>query len=179
MLLPALRLFLAASFLAAACATPEGDPAREPTDNDPPLGDLNELMAGAPKADEIPRGDFGKYDALAPKKHTALRELMSPVKNQGKRGVCSIFSTTGLMEHLYIAAGHPVPDFSEQYLQWSTKIQLGAFPTSSGSNDGINLQAINQFGVVEESAWPYESVQWGIEQDEACDGEKTQPTYCY
>jgi hypothetical protein len=177
---PVLRLIFAASLLAACSPGGEGPDTREPTDNDPPLADLDELLAGAPKADEIPRDSgLGKYDALIPKKHTELRELMSPVKSQGKRGVCSIFSTTGLMEHLYIAAGHPVPDFSEQYLQWSTKIQLGAFPTSSGSNDGINIQAINQYGVVEESVWPYEPVQWGVENDPACDGEDTQPTHCY
>jgi hypothetical protein len=158
------------------CALDTAEP--EALDNDPPLSDLNALMEGAPKADDIPR-ELAKVDELAPRANSDLHSLMSPVKSQGKRGVCSIFSTVGLMEHLYIAAGHPTPDFSEQYLQWSTKFQLGAFPATSGSSDGINLQAINYYGIVAESVWPYQPVQWSTLEDPACTGEDDQPTLCY
>ncbi len=146
-------------------------------DNDPPLANLNELMDGAPMAKDLPR-EWEDFDIVY-SKYTGLAPLMSPVKSQGRRGVCSIFATTGLMEHLYIAAGYPNPDFSEQFLQWSTKFETGAFPETSGSNDGVNLTTIAHYGIPQESAWPYEKDQWGIGEDPACDGEDTQPTYCY
>ncbi len=94
-------------------------------------------------------------------------ELQSPVKSQGSRGVCSIFSTVALMEHLYLKEGTLAdPDFSEQYLQWSAKFEVGSFPNTSGSNANSNLRAINRFGIVDEQAWPYESQPWKSGDDE-------------
>ena len=146
-------------------------------DGDAPLSDLDALLDGAPSNDELPFEI--KADGPAPRQHDDLLALQSPVKSQGRRGVCSIFSTAGLMEHLYIAGGMENPDFSEQYLQWSAKFEVGSFPNTSGSNAYYNLRAITQHGVPAEAAWPYEVDQWGVEEDEACDGEDDQPTRCY
>ncbi len=140
-----------------------------------PLSSYEELFRGAPSKADLPRDD--KADAVYPKQFD-LVDLQSPVRNQGRRGTCSIFSTTGLMEHLYIAAGMADPDFSEQYLQWSVKTQVGAFPNSAGSNARNNLTAINRYGIVEERYWPYESRQWSSSDDPECTGEKM-PTKCY
>lgn len=169
---------LAALFAAGACAAPEaGD--LEATDNDPPLHDETELFAGTPKNDEVAR-ELGKFDHTLVARHTDLVPLVSPVRNQARRGVCSIFSTVGLMEHLYIAEGTITdPDFSEQYLQWSAKFEVGSFPSSSGSNAFYNLQAINRFGIVDEATWPYETTQWDTLDDPECDGEDDQPTKCF
>ncbi len=94
--------------------------------------------------------------------------------------MCSIFSTVALMEHLYIKEGTLAdPDFSEQYLQWATKFEVGAFPHTSGSNAGSNLQAISQYGIVTEDVWPYDSYTWTSSNDPACDGGDAQPTACY
>ncbi|MBV1859471.1 MAG: proprotein convertase P-domain-containing protein [Nannocystaceae bacterium] len=141
------------------------------------MSDLDALLDGAPTNDELPFEI--KADGPTPRQHRDLLELQSPVKSQGRRGVCSIFSTTGLMEHLYIAGGMEDPDFSEQYLQWSAKFEVGSFPNTSGSNAYYNLRAITQYGVPSEAAWPYEADQWGVDEDEACDGEDDQPTRCY
>jgi len=150
-----------------------------PVDNNPPLADADVLLGGEPEPASIQRID-APFDGLLPSAHNDLVALMSPVKSQGKRGVCSIFSTAGLMEHLYIKEGTIVdPDFSEQYLQWSAKFEVGSFPNTSGSNAFYNLRAIRDFGIVEESAWPYESIQWGVDEDEDCTGEDDQPTRCY
>lgn len=118
------------------------------------------------KADEIFPAQF---DLIA---------TQSTVKNQGSRGVCSIFSTVALMEHIYIKKGAVQPDFSEQFLQWSVKAELGKFTDTSGSNGTSNLEAINRFGVVEESVYPYQSYPWTTMNDAACTGEK-QPYICY
>ncbi len=144
---------------------------------DAPLSDLDALLDGAPTNDELPFEI--KADGPSPRQHDDLRELQSPVKSQGRRGVCSIFSTAALMEHLYLAAGMEDPDFSEQYLQWSAKFEVGSFPNSSGSNAYYNLRAISQYGIPAEDAWPYEANQWGETDDAECDGEDDQPTRCY
>lgn len=169
--------FLAAAGLLAGCA-PESLPASPYDDGAYPVSDLDALMADAPDnkslVDDTPVG--ARFDAL----HAGLVALQSPVKSQGRRGVCSIFSTAALMEHLYLVEGTlPEPDFSEQYLQWSAKFEVGAFPNTSGSNAYSNLRAVSEYGIPAEQAWPYETNQWGVADDAECDGEDDQPTRCY
>jgi subtilisin-like proprotein convertase family protein len=109
-------------------------------------------------------------------------EFQSPVKSQGSRGVCSVFATTAFMEHAYIVEGSLIdPNFSEQYLQWSAKEQVGMFRNTSGSNAYYNLRAISRFGIPEEDAWPYETFQWGAAQDPECGAKDNDqlPTKCY
>jgi C1A family cysteine protease len=143
--------------------------------NDVPLGITAELKKDFPGDDTLPFE--GKADVVLPTKFD-LYTGMTPVKSQGSRGVCSIFSTMGLMEMLYKKAGMSNPDFSEQYLQWSVKVQVGAYTYTEGSSDNYNLQAIYRYGVPVESAWAYESLPWGTSNDPACTGE-SRPTKCY
>lgn len=151
----------------------------EPTnlDGDAPLSSLDELIGGAPSNDQLP--PEGKADAVYPSQFFDLVAKQSPVKSQGSRGVCSIFATTALMEHLYITEGtFTKPDFSEQFLQWSVKTEARRFTDTEGSNSQYNLEAINRFGIVEEQDWKYESMPWGTSKDPACTGED-RPTRCY
>lgn len=144
-----------------------------------PLESLDTLVAEAPGNGNLP--EEGKADATYPAKFTDLVAYQSPVRNQGGRGVCSIFSTVALMEHLYILEGsRPTPDFSEQYLQWSAKFQANSFRNTSGSNPNDNLRAVSTWGIVDESDWPYESFTWGTTQHEECTGEEEKrPTFCW
>ncbi|MEM7160436.1 MAG: proprotein convertase P-domain-containing protein [Myxococcota bacterium] len=155
---------------AVACDAPQSNALE-----DAPLSDYDALFADAPGNDELPYQI--KADGPAPRTFD-LVDLQSPVKSQGSRGVCSIFSTVALMEHLYIAAGVEEADFSEQYLQWSVKEQLGLFTDSSGSNSTSNLRAIQRHGIPHESAWEYETREWGEEDDPACTG-PDRPTFCF
>ncbi len=145
---------------------------------DEPLSSLDALLSDAPAPGSLP--DELKADQVFPKQFD-LVALQSPVRNQGGRGVCSIFSTVALMEHLYIKEGAVKPDFSEQFLQWSVKAELGRFTNTSGSNGNANLEAISRFGVVEESVSPYESSPWSSFNDEACGAtkEEERPTRCF
>ncbi|MBU1219029.1 proprotein convertase P-domain-containing protein [Myxococcota bacterium] len=141
-----------------------------------PLSDLDTLMAGAPSNDELP--EDGKTDAVYPPTFD-LGDYQSPIKSQGSRGVCSIFATAALMEHLYIKEGSmPNPDFSEQFLQWSVKAEVKSFLDTEGSNASYNLQAISRYGIVLESDWPYESRPWSTTNDPECTGED-RPVKCY
>ncbi len=167
-----LWMFLAVLGLAAFGCGDTADEAEEAT-----LSDLDILMDGAPdKADMIDE----KTDQIVPKRFVELTELQSSVKSQGRRGVCSIFSTAALMEHLYIKEGTFTDmDFSEQYLQWSVKFEVGSFPRSGGSNASSNLQAISRYGIVAEADWPYEASGWNSNNDPECTGDDDQPTKCY
>lgn len=169
----------------AACgnAEPEEDlgtvPASMIQDNDAPLTTVAALKKDAPSDESIPFE--GKADVTLPVAFD-IASLQTPVKSQGSRGVCSIFSTTALMESLYLKAGMttPVPNFSEQYLQWGVKNLVKAFPNTSGSSDSSNLRTIVMHGIPVEGAWPYESLPWTAANDPACtDQESGHPTVCY
>ncbi|HEY3359079.1 MAG TPA: hypothetical protein VGQ83_37865, partial [Polyangia bacterium] len=125
----ALLLWALVAALALGCTTSGGGTPLN-TDDEPPLSDHDAVFAGAPGHDSLP--DIGKADAVYPKKFTDLLAFQSPVRNQSSRGVCTIFSTTALMEHLYLKKGFANPDFSEQYLQWAVKNQVGDFPHTEG-----------------------------------------------
>jgi C1A family cysteine protease len=146
-------------------------------DDEASVSGYDDLMNGAPDNSTLP--DDNKADAVYPKQFDLVAD-QSPVKSQGSRGVCSIFSTVALMENLYIKAGDPMPDFSEQYLQWSVKFEVGDFTMTSGSNAGSNLRAINEFGIPAEAGWPYESFPWSESNDAECTGEEdARPTKCH
>lgn len=150
---------------------------RDVEGNDAPLAPVEALKADAPSDSSI--AFEGKADVVLPTSADAL-SAQTTVKNQASRGVCSIFSTMGLVESLYKKAGMTNPDFSEQYLQWSVKFQVKSFTSSSGSSDYYNLKAVSDYGVVTEDKWPYETTQWDATKDPRCVGTGDGlPTICY
>ena len=168
--LTSLPLFL------AACAG--GDEGPTPYDGEYGItsGDINQ---GAPDNDSLP--DDNKADAQYPVTFELPKAEQSAVKSQGSRGVCSIFAATAIVENLYLKAGMPADevDFSEQYMQWSVKNQIGAFRNTEGSNVDNNLQAVVRYGGIEEASWPYETYPWSAANDPACTGGENLPTKCY
>jgi hypothetical protein len=160
-----------------ACAG-GGDEGPTPYDDEYGItsGNINE---GAPDNDTLP--DDNKADAQYPALYELPKAEQSPVKSQGSRGVCSIFAAMAIVENLYIKAGMPVgdADFSEQYMQWSVKNQVGAFRNTEGSNVDNNLQAQVRYGGVKEVAWAYESFPWTSANDAECTGGENLPTKCY
>jgi subtilisin-like proprotein convertase family protein/C1A family cysteine protease len=167
----ALAALLATSTALAACDQQEGI-----SEEEGQVSDLEALLAGAPDPSKLP--DEPKSDATYPAKFD-LVALQSPVRNQASRGVCSIFSTVALMEHLYIKEGtFKTPDFSEHFLQWTVKAELGAYTDTEGSNADRNIEAINRFGIVDEATAPYQTSRWSTVNDARCTG-KEQPIVCY
>lgn len=178
-----MRRFLIPGLLLALAGFGCGsDSAGQPTppdmmqSEDFPLTDAESLLDGVPANEDLP--EEGKADQTLPGAFDLI-DTMSPVKSQGSRGVCSIFGTTALMEHLYITEGTiPNPDFSEQFLQWSSKFEGRYFRSSGGSNARSNIDTLARYGSVFESEWPYESQPWGTSNDPECTGED-RPTRCY
>jgi C1A family cysteine protease len=146
-----------------------------------PLSSHSTIFRNAPKNGSLPQ--LGKADAVYQRQSTDLLQVQSPVKNQVHRGVCTIFTTTGLMEHLYLKAGFSNPSFSEQYLQWAVKAQLGVLQSSEGSNISDNVEAIAQFGIVDEATYPYNPNEWTTANDPACNStgaeDQTLPMKCW
>ena len=174
-------LMIFAMFGLAACGEPtEPEETTAPPEEEeqytgePVLASLDSVIGDHPPEDSVTRFDQ-KFDITLPPKFD-LVDTQSPVRNQASRGVCSIFSTVGLMEHLYIKAGQTDPDFSEQYLQWSAKFEVGSFPNTGGSSGSSNLDAVVKYGIVVEEDWPYEGRGWNSSNDAECNGEKSQPT---
>lgn len=153
-----------------ACAVPgdEVDPNRHP------LSSQDDVTGGAPANSTLP--DDNKADAVYPEKQFLSEQ--SPVRDQGWRGVCSIFASTALVENLYIKAGMANPDFSEQYMQWAVKNLTKSFPNTEGSDAGANLQTVVKYGTINETDWKYDDHPWTAANDPACTG-TSQPTKCY
>ena len=175
-----MKRLLSLLLLATACADETGGPAGpgDLDDDEAPLGSYEGVVGGAPANATLP--DDNKADAVYPRQHSGLVAGQSPVKSQGSRGVCSIFATAALMESLYRKAGVLDPDFSEQFLQWSVKNEVGSFRNTSGSNAAENLEAISEFGIPAESAWPYEAKPWGVAENAGCTGEESEmPVVCH
>ena len=176
MRLPALLALCTLPLIGCAAGSSDGDQPFEPG-----LSRYEHVFHNVPANGSLP--DLGKADATYPVKSTELLQWQSPVKDQNRRGVCTIFTTTGLMEHLYLKAGAMNPSFSEQYLQWAVKVQEGVLPDVEGSNIADNVQAIHDYGIVDESVDPYNGTEWTAANDPACnpDGSETQtlPTKCW
>ncbi len=114
----------------------------------------------------------GKYQNLIHPNESVLKNLpessdfrkmidfQTPIKSQGKRGTCSIFSTTAHIEALYMILFRPqrYPDFSEQWLQYlniASKKDI-----EEGSSDPRNIFLSMKYGIVEERDWKYDPTDW-------------------
>src|SRR5688500_861820 len=102
------RTFVLLVLTLAGCAAQGSDESRPMNttasnmDVDAPLSSETDVRGGAPDNSTLP--EEGKADATYPVRFS-LAMSQSPVQSQGSRGVCSIFATVALMEHLYLVEG--------------------------------------------------------------------------
>ncbi|MCB9613837.1 MAG: proprotein convertase P-domain-containing protein [Sandaracinus sp.] len=173
-----LKLLFPAILLAVACGNGNEPPPISMEDDFFPIDDADTVSEGWPGNAML--AEEGKADEVLPRQFD-LVATQSPVQSQGSRGVCSIFATAALAEHLYLIEGTiPNPDFSEQFLQWSTKVELGRFTNTGGSSAQVNIDAFNRFGNVLENEWRYESSPWTASNDARCTGDEAmQPVVCH
>lgn len=98
-------------------------------------------------------------EALAPRSETLnIIQKQTPVKAQGSRGTCSIFSATGLLESLLIIrrgfSGDV--DLSEEWLEYLAVRNR----QSDGSDGWTNFDNINNHGMPSEESFPYIGETW-------------------
>lgn len=77
-----------------------------------------------------------------------------PVRHQGKRGTCVAHAICAVLECAFRSSGQPPLDLSEQFLYWLCKMNDGA-PNASGTWQRVAVPLSLQYGVPNESAWPY------------------------
>jgi hypothetical protein len=98
--------------------------------------------------------------ALPSKSNTAaVIANQSPVKSQGQRGTCSIFSAAAMLEGQLIRAGlvkRADADYSEEFLQY----MIVRNKTEEGSGSYWNFSAIQSMGLPEERFLPYIGETW-------------------
>jgi len=85
-------------------------------------------------------------------------EKMTPVKSQGSRGTCSIFSAIAMLEGMLVINekfDNDI-DLSEEYLEYTVVRNR----TSDGSNSWSNFNAIRRYGVPTEATLPYDTQNW-------------------
>ncbi len=81
----------------------------------------------------------------------------SPVKSQGSRGTCSIFSAIATVENELIRNGYLTQaDLSEEWLEYLIMRNR----TSDGSDSYWNFGATAQYGFVDEAVMPYIGETW-------------------
>jgi hypothetical protein len=89
---------------------------------------------------------------------SATIERQTPVKAQGQRGTCSIFSATAMLEAALVRERglDTKLDLSEEWLEYLIMRQTA----SEGSTSDRNFRAFSQQGTVEEEYMPYIGETW-------------------
>jgi hypothetical protein len=102
-------------------------------------------------------GRGGPMDRVTKSNTAQLISEQTPIKSQGSRGTCSIFSATALIEGLVAKRGAPRNiDLSEEWLE----AFIVAHKQNDGSNANVNLQTILNIGMASEQALPYNGQVW-------------------
>lgn len=124
---------------------------------DPPYGRANPVL-------EIKRFfPLGRHFVLDNNSRSDLEFLVgrqTPVKSQGGRGTCSIFSATGALESLLKIRSDADFDLSENYLEYLVMNYLKANNPTEGSDTPWNFTAFRKYGTILEERWPYEEHDW-------------------
>lgn len=130
------------------------------------------LFAETTKNNDIDFKLDNKYQNLIHPNNTTLKWLpensdvkkmmafQTPIKSQGKRGTCTIFSTTAHLEALYMILFKPetYPDFSEEWLQYINIANKK--DAEEGSSNPRNVLLSMKYGIVGERDWPYNPNDW-------------------
>jgi hypothetical protein len=105
--------------------------------------------------------DFDRVKNLGSKSDMAWAlDFHTPVRDQGGRGTCSIFSAMGVLESLLIRQGLATTDLnlSEQYLNFT--VQAHRNSDEEGSWSMYNWHMMKRYGVVTEETLPYN--RWAL-----------------
>ncbi|MDB9786949.1 C1 family peptidase [Bacteriovoracaceae bacterium] len=133
-------------------------------------------LTGLAKADTDSPLDPAYTDLVHPIEHSPFRSFedetelptksdtldliskLSPVRAQGSRGTCSIFSAIALLEAMLVIEEYEdiSIDLSEEYLEYV----ITRFRDTDGSNSYNNFMALHQWGTVLEESWEYDPKKW-------------------
>lgn len=114
---------------------------------------------------------FDLQPALTDRSNTAaLIGMQTPVRSQGARGTCAIFSATAMLESMRVITGQATTsqDLSEEWLEYLN----ARTKTTDGSSAPGNYSFLARYGFVSESAMPYIGEDWtqapGLLSEQRC-----------
>jgi C1A family cysteine protease len=111
----------------------------------------------------VPPQIFPTTDHLTKRASSKIHKTISfqsPVKSQGNRGVCSIFSTLSLLEAHYTKLNAPnLSSYLDLSEEWASYL-AHRYKTEEGSNAYTNIREINHHGMVSENVWIYDPNLW-------------------
>lgn len=99
-----------------------------------------------------------------------LRENQSAVKNQGKRGACTYFVISSLLESLIKKELNINVDISEEYIAWAGKVKIGMRSDEEDSSVAVNAIAVQNYGFMLEEDLPYQQSWFDVGLP--CEGKK-------
>ena len=120
------------------------------------LNTLAQDSLDAPYSDLIHPLEDTKNNLVKRNDVESVIKLQTPIKSQGSRGTCSIFSATALLESVLIREGYKNYDLSEEWLEYLAmkgRIQ-------DGSNSFNNISLLKKYGTVQEKTWEYDPTNW-------------------
>lgn len=106
-------------------------------------------------------GDNSKTDLLA------MFKYITPVRHQGKRNTCTVFSITALLEAMYLKkyTAEDDVDLSEQWGQYLASLN-NASGGARGSTVRTNFRGIEEHGISTEEVSAYNRDKWSTEDSE-------------
>lgn len=93
-------------------------------------------------------------------------ELGLGIKNQGRRGSCTIFGTLGVIEFHYALRGQSVR-LSEQFAGWAAADAQGSKSKLEGYSSQQLIRGIKKHGICTEELMPYDARRMGRPSKEA------------
>ncbi len=87
-----------------------------------------------------------------------LLSKMPPIRDQGDLGSCTAFSAEAPIWFAQLTAGRKTPiNPSPLFLYYNERRLNGQIGTDAGANISDIFRATNQFGICDESLWPYDT----------------------
>lgn len=99
------------------------------------------------------------YKLLSKSDFLDMQEVMTPVRGQGSRGTCSIFSGIAMLESMLLIKYNfdkNTLDLSEEWLEYIIMRNRD----SDGSNSWANFNALKRYGVPSEQSYAYIGQTW-------------------
>jgi len=84
-----------------------------------------------------------------------LRQLLQPIKNQGRLGACTAFATTAMVEYVRNKQNLVAWDASPLFTYYATRKIENTINSDSGASVRDALKSAVNDGVVKEITWPY------------------------
>jgi C1A family cysteine protease len=108
-------------------------------------------------------------------KSVDLRNLCSPVEQQGGVGSCTANAVVGAMEYLKrdrlnrkVLCMRVIRDLSRLFVYWNTRAIENTIDVDCGASIRNAIKALASNGTCYEKSWPYQEDAWAKKPDEKC-----------